>query len=334
MTQLFYAADKSSGERRMQTVAQCCALVRKVSGFMPFVDLDDVPIGSKKSELEAICAPFVLREIIGTDPEWESAFKRRRQKINAHYWRQRLMGWLPQRQRTETNWGEFDYASYDQELKAAPINLWVWGDRRMFAPVRLGARLRQYLLVKVIEAVKPRRVLEVGSGNGINLLLLAGRFPDVEFHGVDLSDHGIASAKGLQSLETFPENLIRFAPFPLRDHTAFKRVNFQQGSAAALPFENNRFDLVYTCVAVEQMERIRAQALSEIARVSDDNVLFYEPFRDVNRQKLAHRYMVARDYFRGSIDDLLSHGLRPQWATNDLPQKINNNNCMVFCRKA
>jgi hypothetical protein len=82
------------------------------------------------------------------------------------------------------------------------------------------------------------------------------------------------------------------------------------------------------------MERIRAQALSEIARVSDDNVLFYEPFRDVNRQKLAHRYMVARDYFRGSIDDLLSHGLRPQWATNDLPQKINNNNCMVFCRKA
>jgi hypothetical protein len=155
MTPLFYAADKTSGERRMQTVAQCCALVRKVSGFMPFVDLDDVPIGSKKSELEAICAPFVLREIIGTDPEWESAFKRRRQKINAHYWRQRLMGWLPQRQRTEpsikrqyaTNWGEFDYASYDQELKAAPINLWVWGDRRMCTaaaiPAGQGDRSRQ-----------------------------------------------------------------------------------------------------------------------------------------------------------------------------------------------
>lgn len=308
---------------------------------MQFLSLDEIAIGTKKVELEALCAPFILREVHGHNTEWERSLARRYRKINWRYLRQRLLNWMPLRQRNEinikrqyaVNWSDFDFNSYDPTLRTPPINLWTWGKRRLFARVRVGARVRQYLLVRVLETVKPRRVLEVGSGNGINLLLLSGQFPAVEFHGVELTEHGVAAAQSVQGRPNLPENFRTFAPFPVKDDDAFKRVQFHQGSAANLLFPDGSFDLVYTCAAVEQMERIRELALSEIARVSSGYVFFYEPFNDVNRGGLARRYIVARDYFCGRIDDLVQYGLEPLWATNDLLQKVNNNICAVMCRK-
>jgi SAM-dependent methyltransferase len=162
---------------------------------------------------------------------------------------------------------------------------------------------------------------------------LSGQFPAVEFHGVELTEQGVAAAQSVQGCPNLPENFRSFAPFPVKDDGAFKRVQFHQGSAADLSFPDGSFDLVYTCAAVEQMERIRELALSEIARVSSGYVFFYEPFNDVNRGGVARRYVVARDYFRGRIGDLARYGLEPLWATNDLLQKVNNNICAVMCRK-
>jgi ubiquinone/menaquinone biosynthesis C-methylase UbiE len=308
---------------------------------LDFFSLDDLPIDTSTSELGALCAPFIMREVNGEDREWSSALAKRRRKINWWYLRRLLFSWMPQRQRTEANikkqyavnWGNFDFSSYDPKLKEPPINLWVWGKRRLFARVRVGARLRQYLLVKVLESIKPRRVLEVGSGNGINLLLLSGRFPEVEFHGIELTEHGVAAARSVQAEPSFPGNLRAFSPFPIKDEEAYKRVTFHQGTAAKLPFADGEFDLVYTCAAVEQMNRIRDDALSEIARVSSGHAFFYEPFHDVNQSGLSRRYVLARDYFRGRIGELMRYGLEPLWATNDLPQKVNNNICAVYCRK-
>jgi ubiquinone/menaquinone biosynthesis C-methylase UbiE len=282
-----------------------------------------------------------MREVSGNDREWDAALAKRRRKIAWRYLRQRLLGWLPQRRRVEGNikkqyavvWTDIEFSSYDPTLKTPPINLWVWDQRRLFARVRVGARIRQYLLIKLLRSIKPRRVLEVGSGNGVNLLLLAGQFPEIEFHGIELTEHGVAAAHGIQARDVIPDNFVTFAPLPLKDERAFKRVSFRQGSADRLPFADGEFDLVYTCVAVEQMERIRDRALSEIARVSGRHVFFYEPFYDVNQSGLARRYVVARDYFRGAIGDLVKYGLEPVWATSDLPQKVNNNICAVYCRQ-
>jgi len=282
-----------------------------------------------------------VKEVTGEDREWDAALAKRRRKIGWRYLRQCLFGWLPQRRRVEVNikrqyaavWSDIEFSSYDPTLKTPPINLWVWGRRRIIARVRVGARLRQYLLIKLLRELKPRRVLEVGSGNGVNLLLLAGQFPEVEFHGIELTEQGVASARSVQERDVIPENFTAFAPSPLKDEQAFKRVSFWQGSAGQMPFADGEFDLVYTCVAVEQMERIRGQALREISRVSGKHVFFYEPFYDVNKSGLARRYIIARDYFRGTISELVGYGLEPLWATSDLPQKVNNNICAVYCRK-
>ena len=194
--------------------------------------------------------------------------------------------------------------------------------------------MRLYLLARVIDTLRPRRVLEVGSGNGINLLVLAGMFPETEFVGLELTDEGIRAGTGVQARGVLPDNLLSFAPAPIQDPAAFKRIRFEQGSAADLPFGDGEFDLVYTSVAVEQMESIRHRALGEIARTARDHVFLCEPFYDVNQSGIARRYVVARDYFQGPIGDLPRYGLEPYWATNDLPHKINNCVCAVLCRKS
>ena len=70
---------------------------------------------------------------------------------------------------------------------------------------------------------------------------------------------------------------------PLADPTAFRRIRFCQGNAPSLPFADGEFDLVTTVLALEQMERVREQALAEVARVACRHTLMIEPFREVNR---------------------------------------------------
>ena len=184
-----------------------------------------------------------------------------------------------------------------------------------------------------MEELRPKRILEVGCGNGINLLLLSGRFPDVEMAGLELTQAGYNSAVGFQSEERLLENLRDYAPAPIVDDTAFRRVKFHNASAADMPFEDNAFDLVYTVLSVEQMEAIRHQALGEIARVCGGHAFFFEPFLDVNQDKLAYRYAYGRDYFMGRIDEMPRYGLEPLWASEDFPQKYSNKAAAVLCRK-
>ena len=124
-----------------------------------------------------------------------------------------------------------------------------------------------------------------------------------------------------------------FAPFPVRDGTAFKRVTFLKGSAAELPLPDNAVDLAFTVLALEQMERIRPKALSELARVARRHVSMIEPFRDVNRGVWDRLNVYRRDYFRGAIDELPRYGLTPELVVHDFPQEAFLKVCLVLARK-
>jgi ubiquinone/menaquinone biosynthesis C-methylase UbiE len=191
----------------------------------------------------------------------------------------------------------------------------------MFASDVGATRVRQLLLIRVIQKLRPRSVLEVGCGNGINLLLLACRFPDIEFAGVELTQAGHQAATSFQRRATLPDALRRYAPEALPDASAFRRVRFIQGNAAALPFPDASVDLVYTTVALEQMERIRHRALGEIARTTRSHALMVEPFAEGNRALWPRLNVLRRNYFRGCIADLPRYGLAPRVATDDFPQE-------------
>ncbi len=127
--------------------------------------------------------------------------------------------------------------------------------------------------------------------------------------------------------------MAEFAPLPLADPSAFRRIEFHQGNAIRLPFEDGAFDLVYTVLALEQMEVVRAQALAEVARVAALHTLMIEPFRDVNQALWPRLNVLRRDYFRGRIDDLRQYGLDPVLALDDFPQEAFLKACAVLAER-
>jgi len=231
-------------------------------------------------------------------------------------------------------WRATDYGIYDPARHPAKGIPWTWRGRNVFSSDVGGTRFRQLLLCRVIERLKPRSVLEVGCGNGINLLLLSGRFPEISFAGVELTSGGHEATKRFQQKDRMPTSMQAFAPLPIEDEAAFKRIDFIQGDATKLPFEEHSFDLVYSVLAVEQMEQIRTQALSEIARVAGKAVAMIEPFHDANDNLWSRLYIYRRNYFRGSIGDLCSYGLKPELVTDDFPQEAFLKACLVVASKA
>jgi SAM-dependent methyltransferase len=305
------------------------------------ISLENSDLGVGRDALWQAFAPFALPPSAENDAAWAAGVKKQRKRIFKNVRRKLLGGGTKVAERTSEvikdtynpKWAT-GYAKYDPAGAHDNYAPWLWGERRFMASTNGSARFRHLLIAALIEKLQPKSVLEVGCGNGINLLLLANRFPEVKFAGVDLTDSGPRLFNELKQGEGLPGNLAAYAPLPPRDPEGFKRVEIHQGSAAQLGFADGSFDLVMSVLALEQMERIRAQALGEMARVAARWTLMIEPFRDVNRYLWPRLNIIRQDYFQGRIDELPQVGLEPILATDDFPQEIHLRACLALCRKA
>jgi SAM-dependent methyltransferase len=91
------------------------------------------------------------------------------------------------------------------------------------------------------------RILDVGTGTGAAARLLAARWPGAEVTGVDLSTEMVREAQG---------------------RAVSGRERYLAVDAAALPFDDGAFDLVYSSSVIEHIAPERRQAFSdEIRRV-------------------------------------------------------------------
>ncbi|WP_297538309.1 class I SAM-dependent methyltransferase [Roseovarius sp.] len=233
----------------------------------------------------------------------------------------------------EVTWSR-GYAAYDLDVGCRKPEPWLVRGKGIMADRSGVPRWRNLILNAAIKSIKPRRVLEVGCGNGINLILLANQFPDISFTGLELTDAGNRVARDLQNVATFPSALAAYPFIPATDPEAFRRINFVRGDATAMPFDDGEFDLVFTVLSIEQMERVRDKALAEIGRVSGGHVLNMEPFAEANSSLLRRAHVFGRDYFRGKIDDLSQYGLEPIWATMDFPQEVQLGAALVLSHKS
>lgn len=294
--------------------------------------LADLPIAVDPAAIDAAMRPFLVSE--GDDLRWRNEVARRWLATLARL----VTGKEAARDKRaiESEYADAWGAGYRRyrlgrsDLKPKP---WAWRGRKLLLDPAAATRLRTVLFAAVIDELKPLRVLEVGSGNGINLLSLAGAFPDTEFTGLELTTEGVEQARRAQSDSEIVDIVHAYSPLEISDRSAVGRINFVQGNAAAMPFDGGSFDLVMTVLAVEQMERIRFAALSEIARVTASHVLMLEPFRDANASGLKRLYVRSRNYFRGSIDELRGFGLTPLWATADYPQEAFLGTALVLARR-
>jgi ubiquinone/menaquinone biosynthesis C-methylase UbiE len=306
-----------------------------------FARLADTPLGLAPADLRAAMDPFVARVAPPGDVAWQAEVARKTAKTGRRLRRRRLFGWLGAGRRDQDRIGEEYGASwarkglvpYAMDRRPASGAAWTYAGENMFATAAAGARARLLLLMRAVAWLRPRTVLEVGAGNGVNLLVLACRFPDVRFAGVELTEGGVAVARAAQAEATLPVVLQRFSPEPLLDLAAHRRVDVRQGTAAALPFGDGAVELVYSCLALEQMEQVRAAALAEMARVTAAHALVLEPFVDCNDTGLRRAYRLARDHFGGAVGDLPAHGLQPVVVTDDVPGEAWLQPCLVIARK-
>lgn len=290
----------------------------------------DEALGVTPEQIDLLLAPFVTARVSCWSRRWQTEIWRRRHKALRRMWRDPGDQASPRHGRSSAIvqaeyadvWSRAGFDRYDPHDAPAGSTPWLWRKQCLLANTTGATRWRQLLLIRAIEKVRPRTVVEIGCGNGINLMMLACRFPQTAFTGIELTPQGHAAALAFQQAHAeLPANLRAFAPEPLPDLAGFRRIRFLQCSAAELPFDDGAFDLAITVLALEQMEQIRARALAEIARVVRSHTLMIEPFRDLNDGFWQRLNVRQRGYFRGRIAELADFGLQPLVACADFPQK-------------
>ena len=302
------------------------------------LSVNELNIDVEDEDIQRLIEPYVTEKFHADDPVWlklvdDNAKQQRRRRL-----RRQLLGWMPRFRRTQRGiqgayslmWTD---VSFDEQLeRESRTALYVWRGQGMRARTVGYKRVHLLFFIQLLKQLRPATVLEVGCGNGLNLLVLSSCFPEIKFVGVELTAGGVRAFGSTRTQGILPPSIETFSPIPIRDAQALLRVSVVQGNAAALPFVSRSFDLVYTSLALEQMEEVRTEALSEISRVARMHTAMLEPFREWNAAGSQRDYILANDYFSGRIGDLPDIGLHPLFATVQMPTKLTFRPGLVVCR--
>jgi ubiquinone/menaquinone biosynthesis C-methylase UbiE len=105
------------------------------------------------------------------------------------------------------------------------------------------------LAAKAASAIQSGKALEIGPGPGYVSIEMARLLPEVEIVGLDVS-----------------ETMIEIATRNADEYGASKRVEFRQGDASEMPFEESSFDFLISCGSLHHWKK-PARVFEEIHRV-------------------------------------------------------------------
>ena len=134
-----------------------------------------------------------------------------------------------------------------------------------------------------------KSVLEIGCGVGAQLRILAKRFPQTHFTGVEFSAESLSNGEIL-----------------LKDEISSGQVTLLEGSAYELPFERGSFDGAFFCWVFEHLAE-PAKAMGEAVRVLRQGGILYatevfnagvyaDPHRDALMEYWKHFNDLQRDF--------------------------------------
>ncbi len=284
--------------------------------------------GSIDTDINAVFTPYIEKSFDPLDSRWKNLVKDSKMFWMKKYYKRLLLSCFGMHGRRSQKNIEQDYSS---QWKNTPLKNNIdntksipclWGEKFFLARSYGLKRVHQFLLAKFIERTKPKNILEVGSGNGLNLFILSYLFPSIKLTGVELTEGGIDAAKKISLKDNLPDYIVKYSPLVGEKSNAHNCIDFIHGSAQNLCFKNESFDLVFTILALEQMEEIRHKALSEISRVCKKYLVMVEPFRDWNNNSTNRHRVKSLDYFSANINDLQMYGFRVLGCFDNIPNKL------------
>ena len=177
-------------------------------------------------------------------------------------------------------------------------------------------------------------VLELGSGNGINVLSFAALHPEIRvWRGIEMTPEGVAAAGRLR--EHLPLDKLAYLTGLGREavgrRLAGRDIKFQQGSILELPFAVRSFDVVFSSLVIEQIPRDYPQAFREARRVARLGGFFIEEFREAQSNVFQRMQLSNLDYFRASYREAERAGWRLQSFERLPMNKIQFSSGLLVC---
>lgn len=104
-------------------------------------------------------------------------------------------------------------------------------------------------LIELADLREDEKILDLGCGTGQLIAMINARHPDCRIHGIDPGHHMIKIALK-------------------KNHSGISSENFVTGRATCLPYEDNTFDCVFSCLVFHLLDEQKIKrALVEIRRV-------------------------------------------------------------------
>ncbi len=164
--------------------------------------------------------------------------------------------------------------TYDKYATSNPVEQWT---------------MRGFMLAldEMVAGLTPRRILEIGVGEGHVMAHIRERFPDVPIVGLDLPDDELGADWRTQGLPCM------------------------FGDATTLPFPDDSFDLVLAIEVLEDVARPE-HALAELSRVCSGTFVASVPFEPLWRtgNVLRGRYVKALGNTPGHVNHWTRWGFR------------------------
>lgn len=274
------------------------------------------------AHIQKLIEPYILKEFKIKDKEWEEIFKKetgfKRLSFKAFVIRLFKFGRNARDQNIIKNtyddhyqrWESVDSWLKDLEEMAIAI---VWGSKQFLCSPQALRISHLEFIKKTISDIKPETVFEVGAGN-FNLISSLSKFNSkITYYGLEKSLNGINLAK---------KNKYQ------------KNIKIIHGDAKKIDLPDNSIDFTYTRLALEQMEEIRDEVMSEICRITKQFILLIEPWKNVNKLSYEKAYIRRMGYFNQDFFKLArKFNLNVVYATSDFPQKVPFKVAVVLLKK-